>query len=175
MSDWGPGKESFARDLDARDPLAEFRTRFRLPLHDHHPVVYFCGHSLGLKPTKADTYVMEELSAWGLQGVDAHFNSRNPWYSYHEQFAAPGARLVGAEPSEVVFMNSLTVNLHLMLQTFYRPTSDRAAILLDEPTFPSDRYAVESVIRSNACCRTKSRKKCWQHGAARSKFACSMR
>ncbi len=149
MSDWGPGKESFAQDLDAQDELRDFRTRFRFPVREKHPVVYFCGHSLGLKPNQTDAYVMEELATWGLQGVDAHFNSRNPWYSYHEQFAQPGAALVGAHPDEVVFMNSLTVNLHLMLTSFYQPTADRAGILIDEPTFPSDRYAVESVIRNH--------------------------
>src|SRR5205085_464244 len=79
----------------------------------------------------------------------AHFKDKNPWYSYHELLTEPGARLVGAEPGEVVFMNSLTVNLHLMLASFYRPTSDRAGILIDEPTFPSDRYAVGSVIRNH--------------------------
>ncbi|MFL5327780.1 MAG: kynureninase [Gemmataceae bacterium] len=150
MGDWGPSKESFALDLDAADPLRNFRTDFHyLPLTQKNAGVYFCGHSLGLKPLKANEYVQSELNAWSWHGVEGHFKGPHPWYSYHEQFAEPGARLVGALPSEVVFMNSLTVNLHLMLATFYRPTSRRAGILIDEPSFPSDRYAIESVIRNH--------------------------
>ena len=150
MSDWGPGKVTFAMDLDTRDPLAKFRHEFCFPgTSNKNPIAYFCGHSLGLQPANVAKYVSDELNAWSRHAVDAHFVGEFPWYSYHEQFAQPGARLVGAHPDEVVFMNSLTVNLHLMLTTFYRPNPDRAGILIDEPAFPSDRYAVESVIRNH--------------------------
>lgn len=140
--------EKFARELDAQDELAEFRTHF------HHPktangeqAVYLCGHSLGLQPTHADTYVRQELWDWAHLGVEGHFRGRNPWYSYHEWFAEPLARLVGAQAHEVVAMNSLTINLHLMLASFYLPTADRPGILTDDPAFPSDRYALESAVQ----------------------------
>jgi kynureninase len=137
-----------ALELDRRDGLAEFRHLFHVPKrHDGEPVVYLCGHSLGLPPIHAETFVRQELWDWQHLGVDAHFRGKNPWYSYHEQFAGPLARLVGSEPDEVVAMNGLTVNLHLMLATFYKGRPERAGILIDEPTFPSDRYAVESVLR----------------------------
>lgn len=137
----------FARELDARDPLADLRKEFLIPEIAGEPAVYLCGHSLGLQPRKARQYVEVELADWAKLGVDAHFRGQNPWYSYHEQFAEPLSRLTGAKPAEVVAMNSLTVNLHLMLTTFYQPTASRHAILIDEPTFPSDRYALEWQVR----------------------------
>jgi kynureninase len=139
--------EDFARQMDAADELAEFRDAFHIPSVDGREVVYLCGHSLGLQPKRAETYLQVELRDWANLAVDAHFRGSNPWYSYHESFAAPLARLTGSQPTEVVAMNSLTVNLHLMLTSFYRPTRERHAILIDEPTFPSDRYALESQIR----------------------------
>jgi kynureninase len=139
--------KSFAQELDSQDALASFRREFHIPEIGGKQVTYLCGHSLGLQPKKARTYIEIELADWENLGVDAHFRGINPWYSYHERFAAPLARLTGALPSEVVAMNSLTVNLHLMLTSFYRPTRERHAILIDEPTFPSDRYALESQIR----------------------------
>src|SRR6516162_7940989 len=133
--------DRYAMDLDASDPLAEFRHHFHIPKRPNgEPVVYLCGHSLGLPPIHAETYVRQELWDWQHLGVDAHFRGQNPWYSYHEQFAGPLSRLVGGEPDEVVAMNGLTVNLHLMLATFYKPLPERPAILIDEPSFPSDRY-----------------------------------
>jgi kynureninase len=140
--------EDLARHLDASDPLAAFRERFHLPRRpDGSPLIYFCGHSLGLMPRSARTLVLQELDAWAEHGVEGHFRGDAPWYSYHELVRDAGARLVGARPDEVVFMNGLTVNLHLMFATFYRPTAERFRILIDEPTFPSDRYAVASQIR----------------------------
>jgi kynureninase len=140
--------EDFARQLDAADPLAKFRDEFLLPRRpDGTPLVYLCGHSLGLQPRHARTLIERELEDWATLGVEAHFRGRQPWYGYHEQFREVGARLVGARPGEVVMMNSLTVNLHLMLTTFYRPTADRPCLLIDEPAFPSDLYAVESQVR----------------------------
>ncbi len=140
--------EAFARQLDAADPLRHCRDLFLVPPRpDGRPAVYFCGHSLGLQPRAVRGIVEEELDAWANHAVDAHFRKPRPWYDYHESFRKSGARLVGAREGEVVFMNSLTVNLHLMLTTFYRPTRARGCILIDEPTFPSDRYAVQSQIQ----------------------------
>jgi kynureninase len=137
--------EGFARDADARDPLADYRNRFHLPRRaDGSEVVYLCGNSLGLQPRAAGTLVEQELEDWARLGLDAHFEGRTPWYSYHEVFRETGARLVGARPGEVVMMNSLTVNLHLMMVSFYRPTARRHKILTDAPTFPSDRFALQS-------------------------------
>ena len=117
-----------ARQLDERDPLAGFRSEFHLPLRkDGTPRVYFCGHSLGLAPRHTAVVLNEELDVWATHGVDGHFDAARPWLSYHEQLAEGLARLAGASASEVVAMNSLTVNLHLMLTSFYRPTPGRHA------------------------------------------------
>ena len=146
-SDFRPD-ESFALELDARDPLAGYRERFHIPRGpEGGPVLYFCGHSLGLQPRSARRLVEEELTDWADLGVDGHSRARRPWYSYHERLRETGARLVGALPGEVVMMNALTVNLHLMMATFYRPTPERHAILIERRAFPSDRYAVVSQIR----------------------------
>jgi kynureninase len=140
--------ESFARALDDADQLRHFREQFHTPQRpDGRPVIYFCGHSLGLQPRAARALVEQELEAWARLGVEAHFHGKNPWYSFHENFRESGARLVGALPGEVVFMNSLTVNLHLMMMTFYRPTATRYRILMDAPAFPSDLYALQSQLR----------------------------
>jgi kynureninase len=140
--------EAHARELDASDPLASFRGQFLLPCKpDGEPMIYLCGHSLGLQPRGVRALVEQELASWATLGVEGHFHGPAPWYSYHELLSEPGARLVGARPGEVVFMNSLTVNLHLMLATFYRPTPERFRILTDSPAFPSDLYAVGSQLR----------------------------
>lgn len=137
-----------AERLDASDPLAGFRDDFHMPVRtDGSPVVYFCGHSLGLAPKNAARIVNEELEAWARLGVDGHFDSARPWLSYHEQLSSSLARLVGASPSEVVAMNSLTVNLHLMLASFYQPTRERHKLLIEKRAFSSDRYAVASQIQ----------------------------
>jgi kynureninase len=136
-----------ARRLDDEDPLRHFRSEFYIPKRpDGNDVVYFCGNSLGLQPRGARALIEQELDDWARMGVEGHFHGRTPWYGYHEVLRDAGARLVGAVPGEVVYMNSLTVNLHLMLATFYRPSPDRHAILIDEPVFPSDRYALASQI-----------------------------
>jgi kynureninase len=151
-SDSGPSEryrpdEDWARQADAEDSLAEFRSRFRIPRDDEgRALVYFCGNSLGLQPIEADTLVRQELDAWARLAVDAHFDARSPWYTYHEQFREVGARLVGGVTGEVVMMNSLTVNLHLMMVSFFRPTADRHKILIEDCAFPSDRYAVQSQL-----------------------------
>lgn len=140
--------ESFARQLDAQDPLASYRERFFLPRRpDGRPVVYLAGNSLGLQPKAVRELVEQELDDWAAMAVDAHFKGRTPWYSYHEIFRESGARLVGALPGEVVMMNSLTVNLHLMMVTFYRPTKHRYKIMTDAPGFPSDTYAIKTQLR----------------------------
>src|SRR5213593_1804994 len=139
--------ERFALQLDAEDPLRHFREKFHLPLgKDGKPVIYFAGNSLGLMPKSARQIVEEELDNWATLGVDAHHATGTPWYSYHEALREPTARLVGAKPLEVICMNSLTVNLHLMMATFYRPTKSRFKILMEEPAFPSDTYAIKTQI-----------------------------
>ena len=137
-----------ARELDAADPLRELRARFRLPLGpDGRPAIYFCGNSLGPLPADAEARVREVLDDWARLAVRGHHEGPRAWLPYHEQFAAPLARLAGASPSEVVLMNTLTVNLHLMLVSFYRPRPGRHRILMEAPAFPSDRYAVVSQLR----------------------------
>lgn len=139
---------SHAVALDTTDPLAPLRSEFHVPQRpDGSEVVYLCGHSLGLAPRNASKIVQEELHAWATHGVDGHFDSARPWVSYHELLSTSLARLVGAQALEVVAMNSLTVNLHLMLASFYQPTHERHGILIEKSAFPSDRYAVESHIR----------------------------
>jgi len=134
--------------MDADDPLRALRAEFCLPTRtDGTPQLYFCGHSLGLQPRRARALVAEELDAWEQLGVEAHFNSRRPWLSYHERLAPGLAELAGASEREVVAMNSLTVNLHLLLASFYRPTSQRYKILIEAGAFPSDRYAVVSQLQ----------------------------
>lgn len=140
--------EAYARDQDQTDPLAGFRERFLIPARpDGTPVIYLCGNSLGLQPRTARDYLVEELDDWGRLGVHGHFQGKRPWMPYHEQLTDLTAELVGAKPIEVVNMNSLTVNLHLMMVSFYRPTRERHKLLIEHPAFPSDRYAAESQVR----------------------------
>ena len=142
-----PGRD-FALSLDHRDRLARFRAEFHVPRRENgQEEIYFAGNSLGLLPKRTSSYVREELTSWERLAVKAHFSGANPWMPYHELLARPMARLVGASPSEVVTMNSLTVNLHLMMASFYRPTRERHRILLEERAFPSDDYALESQAR----------------------------
>src|SRR5437660_3621758 len=140
-------EEQFALQLDSEDPLRHFRQKFHLPLgKDDRPLIYFAGNSLGLMPKAARAIVEEELDNWAKLGVDAHHATGTPWYTYHEALREPAARLVGAQPTEVICMNSLTVNLHLMMATFYRPTKSRFKILMEDPAFPSDTYAIKTQI-----------------------------
>src|SRR6266704_4611406 len=139
--------ENFANQLDAEDPLRQVRDKFHLPLgKDGKPLIYFAGNSLGLMPKSARQVVDQELDDWAKLGVDAHLEAKTPWYSYHETLRKPTARLIGAKPVEVICMNSLTVNLHLMMATFYRPTKSRFKILMEDPAFPSDTYAIKTQI-----------------------------
>ena len=139
--------EKFVCDIDAQDPLRDFRDCFHLPLgKDGKPLIYFAGNSLGLMPKSVRQIAEEELDNWAKFGVDAHHAAGTPWYSYHEALREPVARLVGAKPIEVICMNSLTVNLHLMMATFYRPTKSRFKVLMEDPAFPSDTYAIKTQI-----------------------------
>src|SRR5205814_6041349 len=139
--------EDFALQLDAEDPLRQFREQFHLPLgKDAKPVIYFAGNSLGLMPKPSRQIVEEELENWAKLGVDAHHAAGTPWYTYHQSLRNPVARLVGAKAVEVICMNSLTVNLHLMMATFYRPTKSRFKLLMEDPAFPSDTYAIKTQI-----------------------------
>lgn len=137
----------FARQMDAIDPLAVYRSRFHFPQHEGNPVVYLTGNSLGLQPHGAREAIDQELNDWATYGVEGHFQAKNPWYAYHEMFAEDAAKLVGALPSEVVIMNGLTVNLHLLLISFYRPEGKRTKIICELKAFPSDQYALESQVR----------------------------
>lgn len=140
--------EGFARRLDEHDPLRGFRERFEIPVRDGAaPLIYFNGNSLGLMPRRARELVERELDEWARLAVDAHLEADVPWFSYHEVFRDPLARLVGARPGEVVAMNSLTVNLHLLMASFYRPTARRHRILVEDRAFPSDLYAAQSQLR----------------------------
>ena len=132
-----------ARELDRADKLAPYRERFHRP----QDKLYLCGHSLGLQPKSAAAKVLEELEDWKTMGVRGHAEARRPWAPYHELLAEQGARLMGAEPGEIVHMNTLTVNVHLLMVSFYRPTPERHKILIEDHAFPSDHYAVESQIR----------------------------
>lgn len=138
---------STAGELDRRDALGGFRERFHIPPHSGGESVYLCGHSLGLQPKAAARYLEEELEAWQQLAVEAHFRGRRPWQDYHERFAAPLAALTGAREAEVVCMNGLTVNLHLLMVSFFRPTPRRYKLLIERSAFPSDRYAAISQLR----------------------------
>lgn len=142
-----PGPE-FAAAADRDDPFAGFRDRFHIPqIPAGGDAVYFTGNSLGLQPRTAREYINAELDDWARLGVEGHLHARHPWLPYHEFVTGSLARLVGAKPIEVVAMNSLTVNLHLLMVSFYRPTPERCKIVIEKGAFPSDQYAVESQIK----------------------------
>jgi len=135
---------AFAQQQDEADPLKKFRERFLFPQHEGRDVVYFTGNSLGLQPKTVRESILQELDDWAAHGVEGHFEARRPWFPYHEILTEQAARLVGAKPVEVVVMNQLTVNLHLLLVSFYRPYGRRCKILCEHKAFPSDQYAMES-------------------------------
>jgi kynureninase len=137
----------FAREADAEDPLKQFRHRFHIPQHNGKDCIYFMGNSLGLQPKSAGQYVQQELDKWARLGVEGHFQEKNPWLSYHEIFPAQLSKIVGCLPNELIVMNQLTVNLHLLMVSFYRPTNDRFKIICEAKAFPSDQYALESQAR----------------------------
>ncbi|HEX3122849.1 MAG TPA: kynureninase [Rhodanobacteraceae bacterium] len=136
-----------AQARDAADALAPLRSEFLIPPHGEGEQLYFCGNSLGLQPRATRQALIDELDDWAGLGVEAHFHGKHPWMPYHAGVREHLAEVVGAQAGEVVAMNSLTVNLHLMMVSFYRPTRERPAILIEKNAFPSDRYAVESQVR----------------------------
>jgi kynureninase len=138
---------AWAQAADAADPLRAFRDEFLIPPHQGRDSTYFCGNSLGLQPRAVRAAVQDELDRWGELAVEGHFHGRLPWMDYHEFVRDHLAEVVGARPSEVVAMNTLGVNLHLMMVSFYRPTAERPAILMEAGAFPTDRYALESQVR----------------------------
>jgi kynureninase len=137
----------FAKKLDQQDSLRSFRSKFHLPKVNDKTAIYFTGNSLGLLPKSTRKFVEEELIDWAQLGVEGHFHSKRPWLHYHKFSKKPLSRLVGAKPTEVVAMNQLTVNLHLMLTSFYRPTKTRYKILTEAGAFSSDQYAFESQVK----------------------------
>jgi kynureninase len=137
----------FAKQLDEKDLLKSFRDKFYIPHINGKECIYFTGNSLGLQPKTTQDYVVNELEDWANFGVEGHFHSRNPWMPYHEILTKQLADIVGALPEEVVSMNQLTVNLHLLMVSFYRPTQQRYKIICEAKAFPSDQYAIESQVR----------------------------
>lgn len=137
----------FAAELDHADPLRGYRKQFHIPRYQDGEAIYFCGNSLGLQPKSTTTYLEEELADWQKLAVHAHVSGRRPWMPYHELLTEKTAHVVGAMPTEVINMNSLTVNLHLMLVSFFRPHAKRNCIVIERGAFPSDRYAAVSQLR----------------------------
>lgn len=137
----------YAYEQDQVDILFPFRERFLFPQHDGKDVYYFCGNSLGLQPKSVRYLMQQELEDWGKYGVEGHFQARNPWFSYHQIFTERLGKIVGAQKNEVVAANTLTVNLHLLMLSFYRPEGKRYKIIMEAGAFPSDQYAVETQVR----------------------------
>lgn len=138
--------QAYAQYIDGQDSLKSFREKFYIPLMHGRDAIYFTGNSLGLQPKSTQEYVLNELEDWANFAVEGHFHARNPWMPYHELFTAPLCKLAGALPHEVVAMNQLTVNLHLLSVSFYRPTKQRYKIICEAKAFPSDQYAMESQV-----------------------------
>lgn len=137
---------AFAQATDTKDPLRPFRDQFHIPQVNGKDCIYFTGNSLGLQAKTTAQYVQQELNDWAKWGVEAHFHAVNPWFSYHELFPQQLSKIVGALPEEIVVMNQLTVNLHLLMVSFYRPTTARYKIICEAKAFPSDQYAIESQV-----------------------------
>lgn len=138
--------KEFAQQLDVQDELRHYRNEFNFPQHNGKDVIYFTGNSLGLQPKRAKTFVDEVMIDWADFAVEGHFYAEKPWWDYHERFADPLSKLVGAKPSEVTVMNTLTINLHLLMVSFYRPTKNRYKIICEEKAFPSDQYMFQSQV-----------------------------
>jgi kynureninase len=137
----------FARLKDREDKLARFKDQFYFPQSDNKPVIYFCGNSLGLQSKTVEPVVKQELNDWKNMAIDGFLNGKNPWMYYQEYFKKPLSKIVGCLEDEVTVMNTLTVNLHLLLLTFYKPTSSRFKILMEAGAFPSDQYAIETQVQ----------------------------
>ena len=131
----------FAQALDRKDPLKNFRKKFHIPNTNGNPAIYFVGNSLGLQPKSTKIFINEELQDWAKLAGEGHLNSRRPWLYYHKFAKKALAQITGAKPGEVVAMSQLTVNLHLMMVTFYRPDAKRFKIVTEDGAFPSYQYA----------------------------------
>jgi kynureninase len=138
--------KEFAQQLDSQDKLNKYRDEFIFPKVNGEKVIYFTGNSLGLQPKRTKAYVDEVMDDWANLAVEGHFYAEKPWWDYHERFAKPLSKIVGALPSEVTVMNTLTVNLHLLMVSFYRPTKSRYKIICEEKAFPSDQYMFQSQV-----------------------------
>ena len=136
----------FAQQLDSQDELNHYRNEFIFPQHNGKNVIYFTGNSLGLQPKRTKKYVDDVMNDWANLAVEGHFYAEKPWWDYHERFANPLSKLVGAKPSEITVMNTLTVNLHLLMVSFYQPTKTRYKIICEEKAFPSDQYMFQSQV-----------------------------
>lgn len=138
---------AFAQSLDAQDPLAGYQKEFEFPQVNGKKTIYFTGNSLGLMPKRAKKYIDDVMNDWANLAVEGHFYAEKPWWDYHERFAAPLSKIVGAKPSEVSVMNTLTVNLHMMMVSFYTPTAKRFKIICEEKAFPSDQYMFQTQVK----------------------------
>ena len=138
----------YAKQQDSQDPLASFKKKFHTPKNaSGEDLIYLCGNSLGLQPVLTSEYIKEELQDWANLGVEGHVQGKHPWLPYHEFLTKNMAKIVGAKPSEVVVMNTLTTNLHLMMVSFYQPTKTKYKIVIESDAFPSDKYAMESQLK----------------------------
>jgi kynureninase len=137
----------FAKDLDNHDSLKEYRDAFHFPQVNDKDVIYFTGNSLGLQPKNSQAYVDDIMKDWRQLAVEGHFYAEKPWWDYHERLTKPLSKIVGAKPEEVSVMNTLTVNLHMLMVSFYRPTQKRFKIICEEKAFPSDQYMLQSQVR----------------------------
>lgn len=137
----------FALKLDEQDSLKSFRSKFLIPRHNGNNAIYLCGNSLGLQPASAQKYITDQLGAWQQHGVEGWFDAAEPWIDYHTRLTGTLAGIVGAKKEEVTIMNSLTVNLHLLMVSFYKPTVNKYKIIMEAGAFPSDQYAIESQVR----------------------------
>jgi kynureninase len=139
--------QSFAQQLDEKDELKNFREKFFIPQHEGKDTIYFLGNSLGLQPKKVKEYIQQLLDDWAMFGVEGYWQAKNPWINYHDDFKKPLSKIAGCLPNEIVVMNQLTVNLHLLMASFYRPTKQRYKIICEAKAFPSDQYAFESQVK----------------------------
>ena len=147
----------FAKAQDQNDPLAHYRDKFHIPkTSEGNEWLYFTGNSLGLQPKQTKNHINQELEDWANLGVEGHFEAKNPWLPYHEFLTESMAEIVGAKPIEVVIMNTLTINLHLLMVSFYQPTRTKFKIVIESDAFPSDRYAVETQLKFHGFDPTES-------------------
>src|SRR6185437_8053849 len=138
---------AFADSLDEQDPLKDFRSQFLIPQHNGKDAIYFCGNSLGLQPVKAQQYINDQFTNWKEMGIEGFFKGDDPWLGYHKKLTPTLAAILGAKDEEITVMNSLTVNLHLLMVSFYKPTNKRFKIMMEGGAFPSDQYAIASQAR----------------------------